>query len=76
MIQTDAARPAISVASLTPAAGFTLTDGLVVPSPCIFLNGVVFMWDVGPPGEDFSWEGWSEEKLKVFEVVSPRPGEL
>lgn len=75
MIQTDAARPVVSVASLTPAAGFTLTDGLVIPSPVIFLNGVVFLWDVKAPNEeDFSWEGWTEEKLKVFEVVSPRPG--
>jgi NADH dehydrogenase [ubiquinone] 1 alpha subcomplex assembly factor 3 len=66
----------VSIATLTPSAGFTLTDGLVIPAPIIIIDGVVFMWDVGPPNEqDMSWEGWSEEKLKVFEVVVPRPGE-
>jgi NADH dehydrogenase [ubiquinone] 1 alpha subcomplex assembly factor 3 len=75
-IFADAPRPAISVASITPAAGFTLTDGLIIPSPVIFLNGVVFLWDVAAPNtEDFSWEGWSEAKLKLFEVVTPRPGQ-
>lgn len=54
--------------------GFELTDGLIIPSPVIFLNGTVFLWDVLPPAEDGSWEGWSEEKLKLFEVVTPRPG--
>jgi len=36
------------------------------------------MWDVKPPVEDDrggSWDGFDVEKLKVFEVVNPRPGE-
>lgn len=67
----------VSISSLTPSAGFTLSDGLVVPSPIIIIDGVVFMWDVGAPNEkDMSWEGWSEEKLKLFEMVVPRPGGL
>lgn len=36
------------------------------------------MWDVGPPVEDYkggTWEGFEIEKLKVFEVVTPRPGQ-
>jgi NADH dehydrogenase [ubiquinone] 1 alpha subcomplex assembly factor 3 len=73
MIETDAARPIPQVATISPTTGFTLADGLVVPSPVIFLNGVVFMWDVGPPGET-DWDGFSEDKWKVLEVVTPRPG--
>lgn len=78
MIQVDAARPLVSISSLTPAAGFTLSDGLVLPSPVIFLDGVTFMWDVAPPkdgGVDMDWEGWTPEKLKIFEVCDPRPGQ-
>jgi len=78
MIQVDAARPLVSVSSLTPAAGFTLSDGLVLPSPVIFLDGVTFMWDVNSPAEggvDHAWEGWTQEKLKIFEVCEPRPGQ-
>lgn len=76
MISADAARPMVSISSLTPTAGFTLSDGLVVPAPIIIIDGTVFLWDVGAPNEqDMSWEGWSEEKLKLFEMVVPRPGE-
>jgi hypothetical protein len=37
------------------------------------------MWDVGHPTTATdkigrNWDGWNEEKLKVFEVMSPRPG--
>lgn len=34
------------------------------------------MWDVEEPKEDSkggSWNGFDEEKLKVFEVINPRP---
>ncbi|GAA6015662.1 hypothetical protein JCM10207_008164 [Rhodosporidiobolus poonsookiae] len=68
----------VSIVSLTPSAGFTLSDGLVVPSPVLMIDGAVFMWDVqhptkgsDPMGRD--WDGWSQEKLKVFEVLNPRP---
>lgn len=42
------------------------------------IEGVAFMWDVEEPKEDSkggSWNGFDEEKLKVFEVINPRPGE-
>lgn len=77
IIQTDAARPAVSIATLSPKDGFTLTDGLVIPTPILLINSVIFLWDVAAPSEDGSmnWEGWNEEKLKAFEVITPRPGE-
>lgn len=72
----------VAITSLTPNAGFTLSDGIILPSPVILCPGGCFMWDVGHPtqnGKDEmgrEWDGWSEEKLKVFEVLNPRPGEL
>ncbi|GAA5825273.1 hypothetical protein JCM10212_005678, partial [Sporobolomyces blumeae] len=68
--------PSVSITSLTPSAGYTLSDGLVIPGPIVILDGVVFMWDVEPPKEDDfggSWQGFETDKLKVFEVVNPRP---
>ncbi|SCV72648.1 BQ2448_4185 [Microbotryum intermedium] len=74
IIQADAARALVSIKSLTPSAGFTLTDGLVVPSPMLILDGVVFLWDVGPPNlQTMGWDGWSMDKLRIFEMVTPRP---
>ena len=70
--------PSLQITSLTPSAGYTLSDGLVLPSPVLMIDGVAFMWDVGPPVEDYkggTWEGFEIEKLKVFEVVTPRPGQ-
>jgi hypothetical protein len=69
----------VQITSLTPSAGFTLSDGLVVPSPIILFGGALFLWDVGHPTTATDkigrgWDGWNEEKLKVFEVMSPRPG--
>lgn len=75
IISADAARPMVAISSLTPTAGFSLSDGLVVPSPIIIIEGTVFLWDVGAPNEqDMTWEGWSQDKLKIFETVMPRPG--
>ncbi|GAA6025037.1 hypothetical protein JCM11491_002001 [Sporobolomyces phaffii] len=68
--------PSLSITSLTPSAGYTLSDNLVLPSPVLMIDGVAFMWDVKPPVEDYkggSWEGFDVDKLKVFEVVNPRP---
>ncbi|GAA5832907.1 hypothetical protein JCM3766R1_007088 [Sporobolomyces carnicolor] len=68
--------PSLSITTLTPSAGYTLSDGLVLPSPILMIDGVAFMWDVKPPVEDYkggSWEGFDIEKLKIFEVVNPRP---
>lgn len=76
----------VSVVSLTPSAGFTLSDGLVVPSPILMIDGNCFLWDVdhptvgsrpdGKPKSDlgFDWNGWSKDKLAIFETLSPRPG--
>jgi hypothetical protein len=73
--------------SLSPSAGFTLSDGLVVPSPILMIDGNCFMWDVGHPTDGtkpdgkpksefgLDWDGWSKDKLAVFETLSPRPGE-
>jgi NADH dehydrogenase [ubiquinone] 1 alpha subcomplex assembly factor 3 len=56
--------------------GLQLADGLIIPGPCIFLEGEVLLWDV--PEAD-KWENMSEkeirERFEVFEVVVPRPGE-
>ncbi|GAA5991093.1 hypothetical protein JCM11641_004430 [Rhodosporidiobolus odoratus] len=68
----------VNITSLTPSAGFILSDGLVIPSPIMMIDGAVFLWDVGHPtkGKDVmgrEWDGWNEEKLKIFEALSPRP---
>lgn len=52
---------------------FKLTDGIIIPSSCIFLNGIAFMWDAPIPS--FSWNGWSKEMFEVFTMVTPKPGE-
>lgn len=76
IIEADGAATHASVASLS-ANTFTLTDGLVLPSPIILLNGVAFMWDVKAPNPtDGSWDGWDPEKLAIFEKITPRPGPL
>ncbi|GJN87796.1 hypothetical protein Rhopal_000751-T1 [Rhodotorula paludigena] len=70
----------VSVTSLTPSAGFTLSDGLVVPSPVLLIDGACFLWDVSHPTEGkgknpmgFDWDGWTREKMQIFEALSPRP---
>ncbi|KAM0749959.1 hypothetical protein T439DRAFT_315326 [Meredithblackwellia eburnea MCA 4105] len=72
IIQADAARPIPQVKSLSAEEGFTMSDGLIIPSPVIFINGALFMWDVPPP-QEMGWPGWEVEKWKLFEVVTPRP---
>lgn len=70
----------VSITSLSPKAGFTLSDGMVVPAPILLIDGQCFLWDVAHPtreGKDprgFEWDGWSVDKVKVFEALSPRPG--
>lgn len=69
----------IRVANVTKNE-LTLTDGLVVPSSCIFLNGNVFVWNppvldpmnVMPNGK--GWEEWTDDVWTILEVVHPRPG--
>ena len=69
----------IRIAKVT-AKEIKLADGLVGPSPCIFLNGKVFLWN--PPNIDpmsampngKGWESWVNDIWTLFEVVVPRPG--
>jgi NADH dehydrogenase [ubiquinone] 1 alpha subcomplex assembly factor 3 len=48
---------------------------------CVFADGRALLWDVDPPkgngseGLAKAWEGWSEERFRVFETLVPRPGE-
>lgn len=72
-IHDDAARPAIEVKTINDA-GFQFVDGLLVPSPCIFINGTLFMWDAPPVPSNLKWEGWTIEHFKIYDVVAPRPG--
>lgn len=73
--------PPLSITKLT-TGGFQLSDGLLVQGGCIFADGRALLWDVDPPkgngsdGLDKAWEGWSEERFKVFETLVPRPGEF
>ncbi|KAJ4479052.1 DUF498-domain-containing protein [Lentinula aciculospora] len=60
--------PPVQVASISPS-GIELTDGLIIPGACVFLEGKVFLWD---PPKTF-WEGWKKEHFDVFEVVVPKP---
>ncbi|KAL0070201.1 hypothetical protein AAF712_002691 [Marasmius tenuissimus] len=60
--------PPVQVNNIT-ANGIQLTDGLVIPSSCIFLEGKVYLWDTPMS----FWDGWAKEHFDVFEVVAPRP---
>jgi NADH dehydrogenase [ubiquinone] 1 alpha subcomplex assembly factor 3 len=62
--------PPVQVESVTHA-GITLSDGLVIPGACIFLEGKIFLWDV----PNSLWDGWGKEMFQIFEVVVPKPGE-
>lgn len=52
---------------------------VIVPGAGIVLGGKPLLWNVGLPheGDEMSWRasGWSEDSLRVFEIVGPRPGE-
>ncbi|KAG7097482.1 hypothetical protein E1B28_004824 [Marasmius oreades] len=60
--------PPVQVNSITDQ-GIKLTDGLVIPSSCIFLEGKVYLWDVPMS----FWDGWEKDHFEVFELVVPRP---
>lgn len=66
--------PPVVVKQLTPR-GLQLASGLLVPGPCIFLEGEVYLWDV-PPVD--AWEALGAREVRamfeVFETVVPRPG--
>ncbi|KAF8197482.1 NADH dehydrogenase 1 alpha subcomplex assembly factor 3 [Pholiota molesta] len=69
--------PPVQVSSISDA-GIQLVDGLVLPGPCIFLEGKVFLWDV-PETKAWSkvkeerWRVWEKGLFEIFEVVVPRP---
>ena len=74
----DDTPPAVQVESISDN-GIQLADGLIIPGPCIFLEGKVFLWDA--PNLDISsrtaeerWKDWNEKRFYLFEVVTPRPG--
>jgi NADH dehydrogenase [ubiquinone] 1 alpha subcomplex assembly factor 3 len=77
-----AERPSLAITKFNDK-GFHLTDGLVIPGGVVFVGGQVMLWDVDPPvgtgggkgGIESAWKGWTKERFKVFESVSPRPGE-
>lgn len=50
--------------------GIQLAGGLVIPAPCIFLDGQVFLWNV--PSKP--WKDWTKEHFRIFDVVVPKPG--
>lgn len=70
-ILEDSERPPIMVESISETT-FKLTDGVILPSNSIFLNGTAFMWDTPPPS--FTWNGWNKEHFELFELVTPKPG--
>ncbi|ESK84885.1 duf498 domain protein [Moniliophthora roreri MCA 2997] len=72
LADSDLPPPPVQVSSIT-SNGIHLTDGLVIPSACIFLEGKVFLWDVPVLNVSKGWEGWVKDMFEVFEVVSPRP---
>ncbi|WWD20175.1 hypothetical protein CI109_104651 [Kwoniella shandongensis] len=65
------------------ARGFVLSDDLVIPGGTIIHSGRAILWDVDPPlsapkvggkaGLEGMWEGWGEERFRVFDVLTPRP---
>ncbi|KAF8889901.1 hypothetical protein BD779DRAFT_1519524, partial [Infundibulicybe gibba] len=66
-ILADDTPPPVKVSSIT-SAGIELADGLLLPSPCVFLEGKIFLWDIPPALQLHHFE--------LFEVVIPRPAYL
>lgn len=74
----DDTPPAVQVLSIS-TEGIQLADGLLLPGPCLFLEGKVFLWDVA--NTDVSskvhadrWREWNKEHFQILETVAPRPG--
>jgi NADH dehydrogenase [ubiquinone] 1 alpha subcomplex assembly factor 3 len=74
----DDTPPAVQVMSIS-TEGIQLADGLLLPGPCLFLEGTVFLWDVA--NADVSskvradrWREWNKEHFQILETVTPRPG--
>lgn len=72
--------PAVQVSSISDS-GIQLVDGLMLPGPCIFLEGKVFLWDVPATNakskvKEEKWRGWDKAMFEVFDAVTPKPGKL
>ncbi|EIN10836.1 DUF498-domain-containing protein [Punctularia strigosozonata HHB-11173 SS5] len=59
--------PAVQVRTMT-SNGIQLQDGLVIPGPCVFLEGKVLLWDIP---QDLT--KWTRERFEVFDIVVPKP---
>ncbi|KAF5322840.1 hypothetical protein D9619_000236 [Psilocybe cf. subviscida] len=73
----DDTPPAVQVSSIS-TDGIQLADGLLLPGPCIFLEGKVFIWDVanadvGSRVRADRWREWNKEHFEILETVAPRP---
>ncbi len=68
----EAQAPALQIRNVSES-GIELEDGFVYPSACILLGGQSFSWRV--PGQPWG-VGWSSEAFEIFNVVSPKPGQL
>ena len=72
--------PPVQVSSLSDN-GILLADGLLIPGACIFLEGKVYLWDTPELNTNTRttqeiWRAWTEERFRIFDVVTPRPGGL
>ena len=70
--------PPVQVSSLSDN-GILLSDGLLIPGACIFLEGKVYLWDTPELKTNTRktqeiWHAWTEERFQIFDVVTPRPG--
>lgn len=68
-ILAGANAPATQVKTVT-SEGIHLEDGRIIPGPCIFLEGKVYLWNV----PSTMWEGWNPEHFEVFDLTVPKPG--
>lgn len=74
----DDTPPAVQVSSIS-TEGIHLADGLLLPGPCFFLEGKVFLWDVANADVASKvraerWREWNKEHFEILETVAPRPG--
>lgn len=82
MLEDPNQEPALAIEAISPER-ITLSDGLVLTSPVILVNGHCFMWDAphldpGALPNGKGWEEWEEkieEVWKLVEVIEPKPGE-
>lgn len=74
----DSAIHSIQMLSRLTNDGFITSNEIEVKGPVILLNGDLIMWDVPQDGHGKGgvFNNWTTDFLKVFEVITPRPGEL